>query len=406
MQPSCKASDRSIVKHRQNCHGSIYPTPRSLLLAITTTNMSPATAEASHISFSYQSSTITFESWITFFTLCFAPLITHIVFGLPEKVVLSAKGPSWHDQITQANPITIGWRYFAIAYRRVRARQWDKIDMAASNAVFWHADDGGWNGSEQMMTKCRPWITKLPESTHTAICSGSAIATVAIALQGVREVYLEIQSWKHQARTRSYDVNLTDVFFPLAIISLIRLVAAPWLTDKWGFGLETPIAYGQSVSEMPSFINGDTDLPTTKIRVVVADAEGSVYPEFDRLMSQRTRQARAFLGLWCAVVTITGPLCFLSTAMSLGPRPGTVITTSTGLLFRIFYMSVEAGVFLIHLTYLVRGNAGNVVIPCISSWWYKLYTLYLAALAVAMVVVGCLELRVRMDGTLTSSPGS
>lgn len=69
-------------------------------------------------------------------------------------------------------------------------------------------------------------------------------------------------------------------------------------------------------------------------------------------------------------------------------------------------MSVEAGVFLIHLTYLVRGSAGNVVIPCISSWWYKLYTLYLAALTVAMVVVGCLELRVRMDGTLTSSPGS
>ena len=67
-------------------------------------------------------------------------------------------------------------------------------------------------------------------------------------------------------------------------------------------------------------------------------------------------------------------------------------------------MSVESGVFLVHLTYIIKGHAGNVMLPCTSHAWYKLYTLYLATLAVAMVVVGCLEVRVTEDGSLTSSP--
>lgn len=55
------------------------------------------------------------------------PLATHIVFGLPEPVILRSKEeehhspPSWSDRLTHFNPVSILWRYYSIADRRFRA---------------------------------------------------------------------------------------------------------------------------------------------------------------------------------------------------------------------------------------------------------------------------------------------
>ena len=100
--------------------------------------------------FTYQSEKITFVEWFEMFTLCLAPLVAHIAGGVSAVTVLGSPSqkPSWTARLPHFNSISIIWRYYAIADRRVRALDWDKSDMAACNAVFWNGEKGRWDGSE------------------------------------------------------------------------------------------------------------------------------------------------------------------------------------------------------------------------------------------------------------------
>src|SRR5436190_15830347 len=73
--------------------------------------------------------------WLNMITLCLAPLATHIIFGVGKHVVLSGQHPRWTDKLPHFNPVSILWRYFAIADRRLRAKCWDRADMAGCNAT-------------------------------------------------------------------------------------------------------------------------------------------------------------------------------------------------------------------------------------------------------------------------------
>jgi hypothetical protein len=68
-----------------------------------------------------QNQGITFPDWIGILTLCFAPLIAHVLSGAPRPSYLSPTRPTWHDQLTHYNPTSILWRYAAITDRRIRA---------------------------------------------------------------------------------------------------------------------------------------------------------------------------------------------------------------------------------------------------------------------------------------------
>jgi hypothetical protein len=73
----------------------------------------------------YQSQGIAFTQWIELFTVCLAPLIAHVAAGAPTPTVLKklrSTSPHWTSRLTHFNPISIIWRYNAIADRRVRAR--------------------------------------------------------------------------------------------------------------------------------------------------------------------------------------------------------------------------------------------------------------------------------------------
>lgn len=86
--------------------------------------------------FTYQASGILFVEWINLFTLCLAPLIVHIVAGVPSPVYLSNPRPRWHERLGHYNPTSILWRYFSVIDRRTRSKACNSANMAASNANF------------------------------------------------------------------------------------------------------------------------------------------------------------------------------------------------------------------------------------------------------------------------------
>src|SRR4051794_38615786 len=125
----------------------------SLFLVILLAQLSPVTqARLVHpiIIFTYQSAGISLTQWIELFTLCLAPLIAHVAGGAPSPTILRPRteAPHWTARLPHFNPISIIWRYYAIADRRARARKWCEQDMAACSAVFWDGERRRWDGSE------------------------------------------------------------------------------------------------------------------------------------------------------------------------------------------------------------------------------------------------------------------
>ncbi|KAF8858855.1 hypothetical protein BDZ45DRAFT_743069 [Acephala macrosclerotiorum] len=72
------------------------------------------------------SSSIPAYQWFSLFTLRLAPLAVHIAAGVPDQTAIRGiETPPWSERITHFNPISILWRYYAIAERRLRSKDND-----------------------------------------------------------------------------------------------------------------------------------------------------------------------------------------------------------------------------------------------------------------------------------------
>jgi len=207
------------------------------------------------LSLSHQSQGLSFEQWISVFTLCLAPLVAHIIAGVPKIVLLSHKRLSWHERIGLYNPTTILWRYFSITDRRIRARSWHAADMAASNACFW--TPRGWDGSEELVKKTRAFCIKIPDSSHASLLSSSLLKTLIIALQGVSAAHSLLFNI-NTVGGYSVDISISTIFFPLGIFGLLRLFAASWLTDDYTY---------VELQPNTETINPESGLPEEKIQL-------------------------------------------------------------------------------------------------------------------------------------------
>jgi hypothetical protein len=325
-----------------------------------------------HIWFTYQSNLNTVQQFLTMFTLCLAPLVTHIAFGLPQTVVLADKGPRWTDKVIEFNPISIIWRYYAIAYRRLRATQWDAADMAACNALFW--DGERWDGSEHMMIKSRDYLTSRPELSHAAFVSGSSLSTVALALQGVQAVFLMVTSASPNP-IGSFSRDLTGLFVPLGLLGLLRLPAACWISSDFGYSYERghpPLLHTSYTAE--------------------SELEDWKFTVRSRLVDTRNWKCICYRIWWIATVLATMGLALYDLCSSLYiPNAEAINMSSTQFIFDLMYMQLTAGILLIHITYVLKREHVSTVIPCSQSAWYKLFTFLMVATAVAAVVVASLE---------------
>lgn len=104
--------------------------------------------------------------------------------------------------------------------------------MAACNAAFW--DGQRWDGSETMMVKSREWNTKQPQQAYIGVVSASCLATNVVTLQGVQAITSRVAASVPSSSVDHFTSSLPGLFQPLALLGLLRLQSAFWLSNDYG----------------------------------------------------------------------------------------------------------------------------------------------------------------------------
>jgi hypothetical protein len=321
----------------------------------------------------YQSWSISLLEWLQMLTIFLAPLIMHIVGGIPDTVIFSKhKPPSVLSRLPNFNPVSILWRYYAIADRRTRARRWDEYDMAASNAAIWGGDK--WVSAEHLMVRSRNGITKLPESSHIKLMSGSFLTSVAVTIQGVSGLYYVIQSAPGNA--------FPTIFYPLAVMGLLRLQAAFWLSNDYGFHPDADWilkAHDAAAGDRPE--REQADMQRAEVR--------------ERLISSTSWRGVLFRVWWLA--SVLG--LFVLSVYIFSPLLSTDVDCSVSALSQIlFYTLFTFSMLLIHGFYVLGDRTNTTLIPCINSFWYKTYSVLICLAALACVIIAAIETRGVFEG--------
>ncbi|KAI1777377.1 hypothetical protein F4818DRAFT_410092 [Hypoxylon cercidicola] len=344
----------------------------------------------------YQSSQISFTEWISLLTLCLAPLIAHIAAGVPQPSFLYERPPRWHERISLYNPTSILWRYAAIADRRIRTKRWDNKVFAATNALFWTSR--GWDGSEEMVNLSSPYCTHLPEHNRITLFSRESVKTLIITLQGTQAVVALGTALGGKPTSDGFVtfMGVDMIFFPLALIGLVRLFCAFWLTDDFAY---------TSLSSAASVENASTTAKIDDTRVSIdslldgsATESGS---KDDRFLPTSFWWSKVFRVLFLIPLLGLWVVCVLFIL-----QPGrAMVFTVTSFLVALFYLIFISASIMICGYYLALGHT-STVIPCIGSFWYDSYTGLLIGMALVIFVVACVETRHTACGKWTSLPYS
>ena len=287
-----------------------------------------------------------------------------------------------------------------IADRRIRARSWDRVSIAASNALFW--TPRGWDGSEAMVDACSPYFTHLPEHAHISLISREMVKTVIVTLQGLQAL---IPLVRGLSTTRASDsfvhwVGADNIFFSLSILGLLRLNCALWITDDFSF----------QAPQVPKLDHVPTE-EAEAVRGYSLDSlqlEGAQSPvqRQDRFKPTNFWASRAFREMYILPVlgmSMTVVLYMTPWTKNRADTYANTFTTSTFLL-SIFSLVLTSVTIFICAFYFARGHT-TTVIPCISSPWYKTYTVMLWGFGLLLFILACIETKKTPCGKYTSGPG-
>lgn len=371
-----------------------------------------------------KTNTLRLEDWLSILTLCFAPLIAHVISGVPIVVRRCPDSVSWLDYLCLYNPTTIVWRYLAIADRRIRYRRsWTAADMAASNALFWTSH--GFDGSEDIMWQSRAFCTRTPNHNHTELVSTDALKTLITTLQGIQALVVLVRGILAIAgignKFFTSTVAMDTIFYPLSVFGLLRLFAAPWLTEAYSYA-EHENFMGRIGSSQP---NSHTSLsyppppaaeeahantkqfpatgnmssmtllePDTHDSMDESSPTGNSFPT----IILRTCYVLLMFGILaiclCYIVPVSNKTYFLTQASS-----------SVLWLSAVLYIFFSTLTILLLIIYLIRTRrTTTTVIPCIHTWWYRAYTLVLVAAMITLIVLSGVYTRRTACGKLTVIP--
>lgn len=342
-----------------------------------------------------QSQSLTFAEWISLSTLCLAPLIAHILAGAPQPSLLVRSRPKWHDRMCLLNPTSILCRYAAIADRRLRAHQWEAEDAAAANAVFWTGN--GWDGSESMVVGALPSCTLLPEHGRVELISTEMLKTVIVTMQGVQALVTLVGGVTGTVLFNNY-FGLDGIFGPLSVMGLMRLFAAPWLTDAFMYssrarGGSFPVEYASYKMEIARCSIDSLILTSdTKHLKAIRYRSVSYWP---------SRCLRVlYLSIILGCCSLAAWWTFIRPSVDANSMP---LTTSS-FLPGILYAFGLAATAMIYFYYYIWGNATSTLLPCASQIWYKVYTVVLMTFMAVVILTSAIETHKTTCGAFTSLP--
>lgn len=274
--------------------------------------------------------------------------------------------------------------------------------MAAANAHFWTAR--GWDGSDAMATASRLHAVKLPDHAHVELFSATTLKSLIVTVQGAQAVYMLVSGlW---GGVFSGTLAVDSIFGPLAVFGLLRLCAAPWLTEDFVYSRvehqqQQPQATegvwkgdGSATEEIEPFaVESCITTSMSLLEPLYLSAPGLIRPATDWRS-------------WLFRVLYLLPILFLCAICAFYILPGKNqnASTTTTFLLGLFYFIFLLASALIYIYYFVRERSATTIIPCISSLWYKVYTGILLSLMLVLIVVASLETRKTPCGRYTTWP--
>ena len=310
------------------------------------------------------------------------------------------------------------WRYAIILDRRIRAISWGRNDFTASNAIFWTS--GGWNGEEYMVSASASHCLQYPELTHGQIMSITTLKTLITTLQGV-----SILSWLIGALSYPTNIDFSEnwgldmVFFPLAILGLLRILAAPWLTEDFVYAASNDVRNGILPPSLPYRIvqnqkakisDSQDDFDPLSIindhNIQLSNSRDGMDP-FLQVPFQPVSQFKAPKSFWPSYIFRVFFLLLICCIWGLSlvyiiPISNRNWYSPTGFLIRLLYFILLTIAVFIHTFYLLYRQATSTLLPCISQTWYKVYTLFLTGFMSMLIIVASIETNKNPNGQYTS----
>jgi hypothetical protein len=280
--------------------------------------------------------------------------------------------------------------------------------MAASNAHFWVGNS--WDSSEEMMIRSRRFCTHIPRRSYIDPLSASAAKTVIVTLQGAQAIYEVVGSISRIYSQYAAVLNLGNIFLPIAIFGLLRLPAAPWISEDLAYANEDmmlvrTMSYKQDESK-------SEDLKLLEATLLAPPMRLPLEPE-DDLATTRFRPTDGIHGIavrafyLIALLALTGFTAYsIIPSRSTGPTTtfqDISVTNFTHIFFFLFFLLATSSIFIY---YCLRGNTTTTIIPCLNSTWYKVYTALLSLGMLALVILATIETRKSWCGLYTTYPSS
>jgi hypothetical protein len=259
--------------------------------------------------------------------------------------------------------------------------------MAATNAVFWNRKR--WDGSLKIMNRKKYLAMKFPPSNRVSLASVSVLQTLIISLQGIQAVYTIIIHAMCKEVVPGHPIS--HVIFPLAIIGLLRLPAALWLTNEYGFPLEEgldPQGDDGGGVELSSLLQQE-QRPSSVDDLL----NEQFYPRNSwRGIAIRIRFFGALLLLTAAGISAVAVHWGLDAKVAI-----------SSMLTAVYYLSFLICTIFTFSIYIWTKESNTMVIPCIESPVYKAYIYGLILLSIVYIVATALETRRTACGLYTTN---
>jgi hypothetical protein len=221
------------------------------------------------------------------------------------------------------------------------------------------------------------------------LLSRDTIKTLIITIQGLQAIILLLGSQIDPAAPRFTIFMAVDIiFFPMALFGLLRLCSCLWLTDEFAFA---------SVEDIPAGSPPVMGCSTTSFELLTANPS---IPE-----PQRFRNPKGWASIAFRIAYILVLLALLCLALSFIVPPSSdyvIIYTMTTFVVVLFFITILGFSVIIFIWLMGFKRDTSTVIPCISSIWYKLYTVALIVFGIVVIAIACIETRKTPCGKFTS----
>jgi hypothetical protein len=272
--------------------------------------------------------------------------------------------------------------------------------MAASNAYFWTAQ--GWDGSPEIMERSRAYAYRLPPHHRVRLFSGSALMTVIITVQGVMAIKTLVGGLDGTDAAYSLSINIGSIFYPLAVLGLLRIFAGMWLTDDYLYlGDIESVRTNTNSSVNVTASKEDPSLLEVQAQTTMSLLDSTEFHSSERFHGIKSWRALIFRALYLVPICCLLAICLIYLVPN---SAGNSKLSTTTFLMVLFYLTWLAASAIIYAFYFLSGHSTSSIIPCCNAIWYKIYTTTLMALTLVLVIMACLETRKSPCGTYTTYP--